>query len=53
MKRAFTAVLGQLYINPHGRFQADDTEFHHGDLIEVLVYDGMYDSVKWVETEVV
>lgn len=49
---SFTIVLGQLFVNRRGRFQCDNVEFHHGDRIEVLIYDGLRDSVRWVATQV-
>lgn len=45
-------TTGQIFINDRDRLQVDDLELHCGDVLEVLVVDGMENTPKWIKTRV-
>lgn len=42
-------IIGQI-IRKGDRLQVDTQELHCGDVLQVLIYDGLTDSSQWVET---
>ena len=45
-------VIGQIHLNERGRFEIDNVELTSGDCIQVLIYDGVEDTEKWIDTRV-
>ncbi len=45
-------IVGQIHQNERGRFEIDDYELTSGDCIEVLIYDGQDNTVKWIDTRI-
>lgn len=45
-------LTGQIYINESDRLQVDNREITSGDTLEVLIVNGLDNSVKWIDTRV-
>jgi len=44
-------MIGQIAFI-HGHFQVDRVQLDSGDILEVLIVDGLDGHTKWIETEV-
>ena len=45
-------ITGQIFINQRDHFQVDTVELDNGDLLEVLVVDGMNGQTRWIPAAV-
>lgn len=45
-------IVGQIHKNERGRFEIDNYELTSGDCIEVLIYDGLDNTTKWIDTRI-
>ena len=43
-------IVGQLHLNKSGRMELDNEELGCGNCLSVLIYDGVDNSVKWIDT---
>ncbi len=45
-------MVGQLHLNKYQRLEIDTEELHCGDCIQVLIYDGIDNTAKWIDTRI-
>lgn len=45
-------IIGQMYLNKLDRLEIDGNELQCGDCLQVLIYDGIDNTAKWIDTSI-
>ena len=45
-------IIGQLYLNDYDRLEIDGIDLQCGDCLQVLIYDGLDNTTKWIDTRI-
>lgn len=45
-------IVGQIHLNEFDRLEIDGIDLQCGDCLQVLIYDGLDNTTKWIETRI-